>query len=161
MDFTLQQLSRAETGAVDSHLGTCEGCRALLEEERALGRRLAAVPRVEARSELWAVTRALAMEPAATAPVRAPKALRRPFQLRFPWPAARPYAAAFAAGVATVVLLVAPNVPAPEAAPGARVIAQTLDQARQVARQSDDPMGDMTDRTWEALTVSHQGAPGS
>lgn len=148
MDYAWQRLSASEAGAVDIHIGGCPECRAILEEERMLGQALATVPQVGPRTDVWETVRirrmALEMSqsvaglhPAVTA------AARRTWSS---------WSVALTTGLAVVALMLAPTRSVPEPATGARVIAQTLEQARQVSQRSDDPLGDMSDKTWDALS---------
>lgn len=147
MDYVLRRLSAAETTAVASHLESCAECCAVLHEEQAIGRTLAAVPAAAPRRDLWSVVEAhreKAMAPR-------PSLLQR---LR-PFFAVRPVsrfamAPALAAAVAAV-LLVSPTRTPQTTATAEAVIA--ISQVREASMQSDDPMGDFSDRTWDALAA--------
>lgn len=147
MDYAWQRLSAAEAGAIDIHLGECQECLALLEEERTLGTTLANVPIVSAKQDLWDTVRARqtalsALSAAAPAPI-AVATYRRSNR--------RAWTLAVATGFAALVLMLAPSRTVPEQTAGARDIAQTLDQARMVAQQSDNPLRDVSDQTWTYL----------
>lgn len=162
MDYAWQRLSAAETGAVERHLADCPACRAVLEEERAVGAALAAVPPAAPRCDMWTTVRVrqMAMEPdrlpagAPSARMLAPVLAARAqvSRMRMQW------GVAVTAGLAVLALMLAPGEPARAPASGAVVLAQTLDTARQVDQQSDDPMGEMSDSALDILSVASMDA---
>lgn len=163
MDYAWQRLPAADAGALESHLAGCPGCRALLEEERALGAALAAVPQVAPRRDLWVAVRArqTALDAALSLErpserVMAPVIAERVRASR----ARRGWAAALSTAVAVMALMLAPNTPGRAPAPGAQILAQTLDTARQVTNQSDDPLADFSDSTLDVLSVASDTGTG-
>lgn len=159
MDYAWRRLPAVEAGAVQRHLDDCAACRALLEQERALGARLAAVPDVAPRSDLWLATRARRMALEAPAPARpgllAPVLSQRQRETRSRWN----WTAAISAAAVALGLMMAPEPRSASPAPGGQILAQTLDTARQVTRQSDNPLGEMSDTMLEILSVA--SAPGA
>jgi hypothetical protein len=147
MDYARQRLSAAEAGAVDNHLGGCRNCVALLEQERSLCLVLESVPSVRARGDIWLAVRARR----AAVALPASMAQARPCAISVRRSAWQSWGVALTVGVGAMVLMVAPLKPAQDAPAGARVIAQALDQARQVSQQSDNPLQQASDTTWDAL----------
>jgi hypothetical protein len=155
MDYAWQRLSAAEAGAIDIHLGECPECLAVLEEERALGDNLSAVSIVSPKQDLWDTvrTRQMALAAvAATTQAMAPAAMYRRTNRRA-------WTLSISAGFAALCLMLAPSKPVQEPTSGARDIAQTLDQARLVARQSDNPLRDVSDQTWQYLSEDGKESP--
>lgn len=152
MDYAWQRLSAAEAGAVDTHLVACAECRAVLAEERAIGHAFASVPVPAPRIDVWDAVRArrLALEMAASIAAPHPIALstRRPM-----W---RGVSLALSTGIAALALMLSPSQPVADM--GDRELAQTIDQARQVVRQSDNPLGDVTNETWTVLAQNGKEA---
>jgi hypothetical protein len=146
MDYTWQRLSDAESALVKAHLGECAACRAELAEETALGNLLALMPPVAPRRDLWDTVRLRKMALDIPLPPDAARASRL-------HPAIRGWTAAVAVGAAALALMLLPGSPPKQPASSARVLAQTLDTARQVTRQSDDPLGDISNSTWDALSL--------
>lgn len=149
MDYARRRLTDAEAGVVKTHLADCAECRAVLDEEARLGEALAALPLAAPRVDLWDTVRLrrLALD------IPLPEQTRRAARWH---PAVRGWTTAVAIGATAVALMLAPLPRAGrQAAPGsgARVLAQTLDTARQVTRQSDDPLNDLADSTWDALSL--------
>jgi hypothetical protein len=145
MDYAWQRLTDAETGVITAHLEGCADCRAVLTGERALGAALAEIPVVAPTRDLWETVRLRKMVLDVPLPSHA--------RVAHIHPAIRGWAAAVAIGAASVALMLAPGRQGAEAPSSARVLAQTLDTARQVTRQSDDPLGDISDSTWDALSL--------
>lgn len=151
MDYAWRRLTDAEAGAVQAHLSGCAECRAAHEEEARLCDALAALPAVSPRRDLWETVRLRKMALDIPLPENAPRVSRL-------HPAIRGWTTAVAVGAAALVLMLAPNMmrPAKQAAApsGARVLAQTLDNVRQITHQSDDPLNDLADTTWDALSLT-------
>lgn len=153
MDYAWRRLPAAEAGAVDRHLAHCAACHALLEEERALGRALAALPPATPTRDLWEAVRARQATP--------PPSLQPMARLMAPVLAAREQAARFrmqwglavSVGMAALLMMLTPG---PDTRPptGAMVLAHALDTAHQVAQQSDDPMAEISDNALDILSVA-------
>jgi len=149
MDYGWRRLTATEAASVERHLEGCAACRAVLAEEEALGASLKALPVVAPPRDLWETVRLRKM----ALDIPLPEDARRAQRLH---PAIRGWTTAVAVGMAALALMLAPGrQPAREAqAPtGARVLAQTLDSARQITRQADDPLNDLADTTWDALSL--------
>ena len=154
MDYAWQRLSAAEAGAIDIHIGECSECLALLEEERALGTVLSTIRGVSPRQDLWGSVRARQMALSALSsslPVTMPAVMSRRANRRA-------CTLAVSAGFAAMALMLAPSRSVQESPTGAREIAQTLDQARMVAQQSDNPLRDVSDQTWTYLSDDGKGS---
>lgn len=148
MDYAWQRLSAAEAGAIDIHLGECPECLALLEDERALGDILSTIRVVSPKLDLWDTVRARQMALSAqtvSVPAMLPAAAYRRANRRA-------WTLAVSAGFAALCLMLAPSRSIQEPSTGTRDIAQTLDQARMVAQQSDNPLRDVSDQTWKYLS---------
>jgi hypothetical protein len=162
MDYAWQRLSATEAGAVEHHLSGCPGCRAVLEEELSLGALLHTVPPVAPRRDLWQAVRARQMA------LDMPSGLAPSARLMEPVLAARALTAhawqrwttALAVGAAALALMFLPGRPTSTPGQGAMVIAQTLDTARQVSRQSDDPMAEVSDDTLDVLSAAADAGVG-
>ena len=140
---------------MDIHLGECPECRALLGEERALGGAFSTVRITSPRQDLWDIVRARQMALSAlseSVPAGIPAAMYRRSNRRT-------WTLAISAGFAALSLMLAPSRPVQEPSTGARDIAQTLDQARMVARQSDNPLRDVSDQTWKYLSEDGKASP--
>lgn len=149
MDYAWQRLTDAEAGVVKHHLAGCAECRETLAEESRLGDVMAGLPTVAPRRELWDTVRLRRMALDIPLPENATRAPRL-------HPAIRGWTTAVAVGAAALALMLIPPPRASRQAAtpsGARVLAQTLDNARQITRQSDDPLNDLSDSTWDALSL--------
>ena len=145
MDYAWQRLTAADAGAIEHHLSGCAVCRKTLEEERALGTMLANVPTVAPSRDMWDAVRLRKM--AFDIPMPSHPLVSRSH------PSIRGWTTAVAVGMAAVALMMAPGRPSKQAPSSARVLAQTIDSVTQVTRQSDDPLGDISDSTWDALSL--------
>jgi anti-sigma factor RsiW len=148
LDYALRRLSAAETTAVASHLEHCAECRAILLEEEATGRVLDAVPLAAPRRDLW--TSVLARRDEVLAP--RPSLLARLRPLLAPLPAAR-LAMAPALAIGLALLLVSSPFRQKPAATAAAEAVTVISAVRQASVESDDPLGDFHDRTWDALAA--------
>ena len=58
LDYSSGALSSPEASAIKAHLETCEACRAVLQEEKAIAARLSQFPAAEPINDVWALVRA-------------------------------------------------------------------------------------------------------
>lgn len=148
LDYASRRLSAAETTAVASHLEHCAECRAILLEEQATGRALDAVPVSAPRRDLWASV--LARREEVLAP--RPSLLSRLRPILSPRPAAR-FAVAPALAIGLALLLISSPFREKSAGTAAAEAVIAISAVRQASVESDDPLGDFHDRTWDALAA--------
>jgi anti-sigma factor RsiW len=149
MDYAWQRLPAAEAGAVDVHIGGCPECRAILEEERTLCRSLASVPVAKPAHDLWEAIRVRQLAVTMPAlPAAHPSVVLS--ARRNVW---RPVTLSLSAGIAVLALMFMPaHQEAQPPVSESPEIAQTLDQARTVSQQSDNPLREVSDTTWDTLS---------